>query len=163
MNQKISEIGLDHGGWSFAFPPAFSAQVHPAIWLACDVPSVIVFQDTAENFDGASIHSMLRHFKLLQDRTTSKGRHLVLSDGKRHRRILVMHACCAGRGCLVAQDQWVRTRLRAIEAFDWSCRRRSFIRTAQKAGFALAEIAELLALDATNERERAWEVANNRI
>ena len=38
-----------------------------------------------------------------------------------------------------------------------------FIRTAQGAGFTLTEIAELLALDATNERARARELANNRI
>lgn len=38
-----------------------------------------------------------------------------------------------------------------------------FIRTAQTAGFTLTEIAELLALDATNERARARELANNRI
>lgn len=38
-----------------------------------------------------------------------------------------------------------------------------FIRTAQTAGFTLTEIAELLALDATNERTRARELANNRI
>lgn len=38
-----------------------------------------------------------------------------------------------------------------------------FIRTAQTAGFTLAEIAELLALDATDERARAREIANNRI
>ena len=38
-----------------------------------------------------------------------------------------------------------------------------FIRTAQGAGFTLSEIAELLALDVTNERARARELANNRI
>jgi MerR family mercuric resistance operon transcriptional regulator len=38
-----------------------------------------------------------------------------------------------------------------------------FIRTAQTAGFTLAEISELLALDATSEHERARELANNRI
>lgn len=38
-----------------------------------------------------------------------------------------------------------------------------FIRTAQGAGFTLSEIAELLALDATSERARARELANNRI
>ena len=42
-------------------------------------------------------------------------------------------------------------------------RRLRFIRTAQTAGFTLTEIAELLALDATNERARARELANNRI
>jgi MerR family mercuric resistance operon transcriptional regulator len=38
-----------------------------------------------------------------------------------------------------------------------------FIRAAQAGGFTLAEIAELLALDATEERERARELANKRI
>lgn len=38
-----------------------------------------------------------------------------------------------------------------------------FIRAAQAGGFTLAEIAELLALDATEERARARELANKRI
>lgn len=38
-----------------------------------------------------------------------------------------------------------------------------FIRSAQAGGFTLAEIAELLALDATEERARARELANKRI
>ena len=38
-----------------------------------------------------------------------------------------------------------------------------FIRAAQAGGFTLNEIAELLALDATEERSRARELANNRI
>lgn len=72
---------------------------------------------------------MLRHYERLQDRTTSEGRHLILGDGRRHHRILVLHPCSAGRGYLVAQDQWVRTRLAAIEAFDWSCRQSSNARS----------------------------------
>ncbi|MFA7596436.1 MAG: MerR family transcriptional regulator [Novosphingobium sp.] len=42
-------------------------------------------------------------------------------------------------------------------------RRLRFIRSAQKAGFALREISELLELDATSERERARELARQRI
>ena len=38
-----------------------------------------------------------------------------------------------------------------------------FIRAAQSGGFTLNEIAELLALDATEERSRARELANKRI
>ena len=38
-----------------------------------------------------------------------------------------------------------------------------FIRAAQAGGFTLNEIAELLALDATEERSRARELANKRI
>lgn len=38
-----------------------------------------------------------------------------------------------------------------------------FIRAAQAGGFTLAEIGELLALDATEERARARELANKRI
>lgn len=38
-----------------------------------------------------------------------------------------------------------------------------FIRAAQAGGFTLKEIAELLALDATEERSRARELANKRI
>lgn len=38
-----------------------------------------------------------------------------------------------------------------------------FIRAAQAGGFTLAEIAELLALDATEERARARELASKRI
>lgn len=38
-----------------------------------------------------------------------------------------------------------------------------FIRSAQAGGFTLTEIAELLALDATEERARARELANKRI
>ncbi len=38
-----------------------------------------------------------------------------------------------------------------------------FIRSAQAGGFTLAEIAELLALDATEERARARELASRRI
>lgn len=38
-----------------------------------------------------------------------------------------------------------------------------FIRAAQAGGFTLSEIGELLALDATEERDRARELANKRI
>ena len=63
------------------------------------------------------------------------------------------------RGLLVEPDRNGSVR-RYYEA-DLS--RLRFIRTAQGAGFTLTEIAELLALDATNERARARELANNRI
>ncbi len=42
-------------------------------------------------------------------------------------------------------------------------RRLRFIRSAQSAGFTLAEIAELLALDASTDRSRARELADARI
>jgi MerR family mercuric resistance operon transcriptional regulator len=42
-------------------------------------------------------------------------------------------------------------------------RRLRFIRAAQKAGFTLDEIAELLQLDASNDRRRARELADLRI
>lgn len=42
-------------------------------------------------------------------------------------------------------------------------RRLKFIRTAQSAGFTLEQIAELLALDATNNRARARKLAEARI
>ena len=42
-------------------------------------------------------------------------------------------------------------------------RRLRFIRSAQRAGFTLEEIGELLALDATDERRRAREMARSRI
>jgi MerR family transcriptional regulator, mercuric resistance operon regulatory protein len=42
-------------------------------------------------------------------------------------------------------------------------RRLRFIRSAQAAGFALEEIGELLALDATDQRPRAREIARRRI
>lgn len=42
-------------------------------------------------------------------------------------------------------------------------RRLQFIRRAQKAGFTLAQIAELLELDASDDRARARELASERI
>jgi MerR family transcriptional regulator, mercuric resistance operon regulatory protein len=42
-------------------------------------------------------------------------------------------------------------------------RKLRFIRSAQAAGFTLAQIAELIALDATDDRARARELAVNRI
>jgi MerR family mercuric resistance operon transcriptional regulator len=42
-------------------------------------------------------------------------------------------------------------------------RRLRFVKSAQAAGFTLEEIGELLALDATDERPRAREMARNRI
>ncbi|MGL4241101.1 MAG: MerR family transcriptional regulator [Beijerinckiaceae bacterium] len=42
-------------------------------------------------------------------------------------------------------------------------RRLRFVRSAQTAGFTLAEIAELIALDATDDRERARALAQGRI
>jgi len=42
-------------------------------------------------------------------------------------------------------------------------RRLRFIRSAQAAGFTLEQIGELLALDATDDRARARELANERI
>lgn len=46
---------------------------------------------------------------------------------------------------------------------DSDVRRLRFIRQAQAAGFTLDEIAELLALDATEDRNRARELARSRI
>ncbi|MFZ0266409.1 MerR family DNA-binding protein [Caulobacter sp.] len=46
---------------------------------------------------------------------------------------------------------------------DDEVRRLRFIRSAQTAGFTLEEIGELLALDATDERARARELANARM
>jgi MerR family mercuric resistance operon transcriptional regulator len=46
---------------------------------------------------------------------------------------------------------------------DEDARRLRFIRGAQAGGFTLAEIAELLALDATNDRLRAQALARERI
>ena len=46
---------------------------------------------------------------------------------------------------------------------DGELRRLRFIRSAQRAGFTLEEIAELLALDRTGERARAREMAAARI
>jgi MerR family mercuric resistance operon transcriptional regulator len=46
---------------------------------------------------------------------------------------------------------------------DAEVRRLRFIRSAQAAGFTLEQIAELLALDATNDRPRARALANERI
>jgi MerR family mercuric resistance operon transcriptional regulator len=42
-------------------------------------------------------------------------------------------------------------------------RRLRFIRSAQAAGFTLEQIGELLALDATDDRARARQLANERI
>jgi MerR family mercuric resistance operon transcriptional regulator len=42
-------------------------------------------------------------------------------------------------------------------------RRLRFIRSAQAAGFTLEQIAELIALDATDDRARAYELATERI
>lgn len=46
---------------------------------------------------------------------------------------------------------------------DNDVRRLRFIRSAQKAGFILEEIAELLALDASSDKQRARELATARI
>jgi MerR family mercuric resistance operon transcriptional regulator len=46
---------------------------------------------------------------------------------------------------------------------DPDLRRLKFIRSAQAAGFTLEQIAELLALDATDDRARARELARERI
>lgn len=46
---------------------------------------------------------------------------------------------------------------------DDDVRRLRFIKTAQTAGFTLEEIGELLALDATDDRPRAHEIARERI
>jgi MerR family transcriptional regulator, mercuric resistance operon regulatory protein len=49
-----------------------------------------------------------------------------------------------------------------VRRYDQTDRLR-FIRAAQAGGFTLAEIGELLALDATEDRARARELANRRI
>jgi MerR family mercuric resistance operon transcriptional regulator len=46
---------------------------------------------------------------------------------------------------------------------DEAVRRLRFIRSAQAAGFTLEQIAELIALDATDDRARARELASERI
>jgi hypothetical protein len=120
LDQKTIEQWHDHGGWSFAFPPALPAQAHPAIWLASDVPSVITFLDTEGGCDESWMPSILRNLEVLHDRTTDEGRHLVLSDGKRRYRLLVKPTGSTHSGYLVHRDRWVRTRLAAIQAFDRS-------------------------------------------
>lgn len=122
LSHQISEKWRDHGGWSFAIQPDIASHMNRAIWLAAEAPSVIIFQNAAGDFNRPSIHSTLRHYELLQDRATSKGRHLVLGDGRRCHRILILEPCSAGSGYLVPQDQWIRTRLGAIEAFNRSFR-----------------------------------------
>ena len=63
------------------------------------------------------------------------------------------------RGLLAQPDR--NGGVRQYDQIDLS--RLRFIRAAQVGGFTLAEIAELLALDATEERARALELANKRI
>ena len=63
------------------------------------------------------------------------------------------------RGLLAEPDR--NGSVRRYDENDLS--RLRFIRTAQGVGFTLAEITELLALDATHERARARELANHRI
>ena len=63
------------------------------------------------------------------------------------------------RGLLAEPDR--NGGVRRYEQADLS--RLRFIRAAQAGGFTLAAIAELLALDATEERARARELANARI
>ena len=63
------------------------------------------------------------------------------------------------RGLLAEPDR--NGGVRRYDQTDLS--RLRFIRAAQAGGFTLAEIAELLALDATEERARARELANKRI
>ena len=46
---------------------------------------------------------------------------------------------------------------------EWDVRRLRFIRSAQAAGFTLEQIAELLALDATDDRARARQLAAERV
>lgn len=70
----------------------------------------------------ASIHSKLRNYELLQDRTTSKGRHLVLGHQRRRYRLLVTPPGAAMSGYFVPSDRWVQIRLDAIEEFDAACR-----------------------------------------
>lgn len=63
------------------------------------------------------------------------------------------------RGLLAKPDR--NGGVRRYDQTDLS--RLRFIRAAQAGGFTLAEIGELLALDATKERARARELANKRI
>lgn len=63
------------------------------------------------------------------------------------------------RGLLAEPDR--NGGVRRYDQTDLS--RLRFIRSAQAGGFTLAEIAELLALDATEERARARGLANKRI
>ena len=46
---------------------------------------------------------------------------------------------------------------------EWDVRRLRFIRSAQAAGFTLEQIAELIALDATDDRARARQLAAERV
>lgn len=55
-------------------------------------------------------------------------------------------------------------RMGAVRRYDVEdARRLRFIRSAQRAGFSLAEIAELLELDAAEDRSRAREIARDRL
>ena len=65
------------------------------------------------------------------------------------------------RGLLIAPARPGGTGFRRYDEGD--VRRLRFIRQAQAAGFTLDEIGELLALDATEDRSRARELARSRI
>lgn len=69
------------------------------------------------------------------------------------------------RGLLPIPDQGQSAGMAgSVRRYDETVfRRLRFIRSAQAAGFTLAEIAELLELDASNDRERARELADARI
>jgi MerR family mercuric resistance operon transcriptional regulator len=65
------------------------------------------------------------------------------------------------RGLLIEPARPGGTGFRSYSAGD--LRRLRFIRQAQAAGFTLDEVGELLALDATEDRNRARELARSRI
>lgn len=65
---------------------------------------------------------MLGNYDLLQDRSTTEGRHLVLGDRKRRHRLLIIRPNAGACGYFMPQDRWLRTRLAAIKGFDLSCR-----------------------------------------
>lgn len=114
--QKLASQWPIHGGWKFPFPPEPSASASPAIWRACEAPSVMIFETAADlQYPDQPGEAYFNDRVIVSEASNSSGRHLVLADKHgRHRLLLRTSATRPDAGYFVAADGHLAMRLSAI-------------------------------------------------
>lgn len=105
-----------HGAWNFLFDPSRPVDQAPAIWRPEDNPGVVVLAQNPGR--EAVVETVGKMRKVIAEKTTRRGRHLVLAGRHaRHRVFLMCPAEVSLEGYLVAADGPLEIRLAALAAF----------------------------------------------
>jgi hypothetical protein len=109
-----------NGGWNFPIAPELSAASHPAIWQACEAPSVIILVAGGGSED-ARQDWLTGDLTVMCDAKTKQGRHLVLQSEHMRHRLLIPSASMGDGPCYpVKADRWLETRTAAMLALHRS-------------------------------------------